>query len=143
MHLIISADNNARNSVLTFEDLDSIKKNLLCYDYKVDINQINIDGVKSLLIDNNSLFINLISNKNILQHEIFTDLLMSVIHLRDEIIFMENDIHNELDMTHLENDIVRVYRNISIQWIDYLEYLQKNYPFLYNNAIRINPFKFN
>ena len=30
-----------------------------------------------------------------------------------------------------------------IQWVDYLKYLNKSYPFLYDNAIRINPFKFN
>ena len=67
---------------------------------------------------------------------------MSVVHLRDEIIFMEKDDNLELNINHLENDVIRVYKNISIQWISYLEYLNKSYPFLYNNAIRVNPFKF-
>ena len=78
-----------------------------------------------------------------MQHEIFTDLLMSAIHLRDEITFYKNDKTDQLDISHLEKDILRVYKNIAIQWVDYLKYLNKSYPFLYDNAIRINPFKFN
>lgn len=142
MHLIISADNNAKNYIVSFEDLSKVKSQIDKHDYKINMDDINIEAIKSVLVQNSNLFINLISNENILQHEIFTDLIMSVIHLRDEIIFMENDIHGELDKRHLENDIIRVYKNITIQWVHYLEYLNKFYPFLYNNAIRVNPFKF-
>lgn len=142
MHLIISADNNAKNYIVSFEDLSKVKSQIDKHDYKINMDDINIEAIKSVLVQNSNLFINLISNENILQHEIFTDLIMSVIHLRDEIIFMENDIHGELDKRHLENDIIRVYKNITIQWVYYLEYLNKFYPFLYNNAIRVNPFKF-
>lgn len=143
MHLIITSDENAKNSILTFDDLYKIKNELLTYNYKVDIKKINIESIKVLLVNNSTLFINLIGNESVHQHEIFTDLLMSIIHLRDEILFWQNDKYDELDILHLENDIIRVYKNITIQWIDYLEYLSKNYPFLYNNAVRLNPFKFN
>ena len=142
MHLIINADKDAKNSITSFDDLNRIKTDISNHDYKIDMECIDLSAIKSILIDNSSLFINLISNESIHQHEIFTDLLMSVIHLRDEIIFMENDKYEEIDITHLENDIIRVYKNITIQWVYYLEYLNKSYPFLYNNAIRVNPFKF-
>ncbi|MGL4912251.1 MAG: hypothetical protein ACRC3Y_07435 [Romboutsia sp.] len=142
MHLIINADKDAKNSITSFKDLNKIKNDISSHDYKIDMDCIDLTTIKSTLIDNSSLFVNLISNESIHQHETFTDLLMSVIHLRDEIIFMENDKYGEIDITHLENDIIRVYKNITIQWVYYLEYLNKFYPFLYNNAIRINPFKF-
>ena len=142
MHLIINADKEAKNSITCFDNLDKIGYDLLKHEYKIDIKEIDLEALKTILIDNSSLLINLISNENLLQHEIFTDLLMSVVHLRDELIFMENNETNGIDITHLENDIMRVYKNITIQWIHYLEYLNKFYPFLYNNAIRINPFKF-
>ncbi|MGL5506392.1 MAG: hypothetical protein ACRDB0_00665 [Paraclostridium sp.] len=142
MHLIISADEDAKNSIISFEDLSKVKSQIGKQDYKINMDEINIEAIKSVLVQNSNLFINLVSNENILQHEIFTDLIMSVIHLRDEIIFMENDIYGEMDIRHLENDIIRVYKNITIQWVHYLEYLNKFYPFLYNNAIRVNPFKF-
>ncbi|CEN92556.1 hypothetical protein [Paraclostridium sordellii] len=142
MHLIIDSDKDAKNYITNFEDLNNIKKCLNEYDYKVDMNNIDLCSIKNILLENNNLFVTLISNENVFQHQIFTDLLMSVVHLRDEIIFMEKDDNLELNINHLENDVVRVYKNISIQWISYLEYLNKSYPFLYNNAIRVNPFKF-
>lgn len=143
MHLIIDSDKDAKNYITNFEDLNNIKKCLNEYDYKVDMNNIDLCSIKNILLENNNLFVTLISNENVFQHQIFTDLLMSVVHLRDEIIFMEKDDSLELNINHLENDVIRVYKNISIQWISYLEYLNKSYPFLYDNAIRINPFKFN
>ncbi|CEO07767.1 Uncharacterised protein [[Clostridium] sordellii] len=142
MHLIIDSDKDAKNYITNFEDLNNIKKCLNEYDYKVDMNNIDLCSIKNILLENNNLFVTLISNANVFQHQIFTDLLMSVVHLRDEIIFMEKDDNLELNINHLENDVIRVYKNISIQWISYLEYLNKSYPFLYNNAIRVNPFKF-
>lgn len=142
MHLIIDADKDAKNYITNFEDLNKIKKSLYEYDYKVDMNYIDLCTIKNILVEHNNLFVTLISNESILQHQIFTDLLMSVIHLRDEIIFMEKDKESGFNTNHLENDVIRVYKNISIQWIFYLEYLSKSYPFLYNNAIRVNPFKF-
>ncbi|MFR9070795.1 MAG: hypothetical protein ACLVIU_10585 [Paraclostridium sp.] len=142
MHFIIDADKDAKNYITNFEDLNKIKKSLYEYDYKVDMNYIDLCTIKNILVEHSNLFVTLISNESILQHQIFTDLLMSVIHLRDEIIFMEKDNELEPNINHLENDVIRVYKNISIQWISYLEYLQKSYPFLYNNAIRVNPFKF-
>lgn len=142
MHFIIDADKDAKNYITNFEDLNKIKKCLYEYNYKVDMKYIDLCAIKNILVEHNNLFVTLISNESILQHQIFTDLLMSVIHLRDEIIFMEKDNGLELNINHLENDVIRVYKNISIQWISYLEYLQKSYPFLYNNAIRVNPFKF-
>lgn len=143
MHLIIDADKDAKNYITNFEDLNKIKKCLYEYNYKVDMKYIDLCAIKNILVEHNNLFVTLISNESILQHQIFTDLLMSVIHLRDEIIFMEKDKDSGFNINHLENDVIRVYKNISIQWISYLEYLSKSYPFLYNNAIRVNPFKFN
>lgn len=142
MHTIIKADENAKNVVTEFDDLKKIERKLLEHDYDIDINKIDIEYLKNLLVKNNDLFINLISNENLLQHEIFTDLLMAVVHLRDEILFIEKHGYSQIDLNHLNNDIIRVYKNISLQWINYLKYLEKFYPFLYNNAIRINPFTF-
>lgn len=142
MHLIIDSDKDAKNYITNFEDLNKIKKCLYEYNYKVDMKYIDLCAIKNILVEHNNLFVTLISNESILQHQIFTDLLMSVIHLRDEIIFIEKDKDSGFNINHLENDVIRVYKNISIQWISYLEYLSKSYPFLYNNAIRVNPFKF-
>lgn len=143
MSYIIDSDDNARSIISMYDDLKTIEKKLLSYDCDVDINKVDIVSLKELLINNNDLLINLVSNENLHLHETFTDLLMAVIHLKDEILFIERHGYSDIDVNHLQGDIMRVYRSINIQWVNYLKYLQKNYPFLYNNAIRINPFKFN
>lgn len=143
MHLIIKVDKRGKNSITLFNDLDEVKNQVEKHKYIIDIEEVDLDKIMDVLLENSNLLVDLISNENIMQHEIFTDLLMSVIHLRDEIIFYKNDKNNQLDISHLEKDILRVYRNITIQWVDYLKYLNKSYPFLYDNAIRVNPFKFN
>jgi len=142
MHLIINADKKAKNSIACFDSLDKIEYDLLKHEYEIDMKQLDLQSLKTILIDNSNLIINLISNENLLQHEIFTDLIMSVVHLRDELVFMKDNETSDIDINHLKNDIMRVYKNITIQWVHYLEYLNKFYPFLYNNAIRVNPFKF-
>lgn len=142
MHLIIKADKGGKNSIISFNNLDEVKNQVEKHDYNIDMKDIDLDEIKDVLLENSNLLVNLISNENITEHEIFTDLLMSVIHLRDEIIFYKNDKNNQLDISHLEKDILRVYKNIAMQWVDYLKYLNKSYPFLYNNAIRLNPFRF-
>ena len=91
MHFIIDADKDAKNYITNFEDLNKIKKCLYEYNYKVDMKYIDLCAIKNILVEHNNLFVTLISNESILQHQIFTDLLMSVIHLRDEIIFIEKD----------------------------------------------------
>lgn len=143
MSLIIKADKGGKNSITSFNNLDDVKNQVEKHNYTIDMKDIDLDEIKDVLLENSNLLVNLISNENIIEHEIFTDLLMSVIHLRDEIIFYKNDKNNQLDISHLEKDILRVYNNIAMQWVDYLKYLNKSYPFLYNNAIRLNPFRFN
>lgn len=142
MHYIIVSDKNTSDFNFNFEDLKYVRTTLTNHDYNIEIDEIDLNSIKNLLVENNNLLINLISNENLLQNQTFTDLIMSIIHLRDEILFFESNTLEEVSKKHLENDILRVYENIVIQWVFYLEYLKKFYPFLYSNAIRVNPFLF-
>ena len=44
------------------------------------------------------------------------------------------------DMAHLAGDLERVYTLLIREWLDYMRYLQKNYPYLFSFAMRTNPF---
>lgn len=44
------------------------------------------------------------------------------------------------DLEHLRIDIKRVYSYISIVWVEYLQYLQSEYPYLFLTAITNNPY---
>ena len=69
---------------------------------------------------------------------------MALMHLRDEILFIQHK--EELDhddSIHLKGDLVRVYKTLTVQWINYLSHLKEFYPFQYNSAIKFNPFTLN
>ncbi|NKF07386.1 hypothetical protein J1C67_12415 [Clostridium gasigenes] len=140
MHLIIQGDKNGKNLICCFDNLKDVETKLITHDHLIDINQININNLEEILLKHRDILINLMSNDNILEHDIFTDLLMSIMHLRDELIFMKNNNKDENTILHLQVDIARVYKNITAQWVNYLYHLEKFYPHLYKTAIQVNPF---
>lgn len=140
MHLIIQGDKDGKNLICCFDNLKDVEVKLINHKHFIDINQINIDTLEVIILKNKDILINLMSNDNILEHETFTDLLMSIMHLRDELIFMKNNNKDENSTIHLQVDITRVYKNITMQWVKYLYHLEKFYPYLYKNAIQVNPF---
>ena len=44
------------------------------------------------------------------------------------------------DREHLAGDIERAYVALIAEWLDYMQHLQKHYPFLFSLALRTNPF---
>lgn len=140
MHLIIKCDPTGKNLICCFDNLKNVELKLQNHKHNVDINKIDIYNLEDILLKNKETLINLMGNDNILEHETFTDLLMSIMHLRDEIIFMKHNTFDDNAMIHLQVDISRVYKNITMQWVKYLYHLEKNYPYLYKNAIQVNPF---
>ena len=77
----------------------------------------------------------------LLEHEAFTDLLRAVFHLTEELAFRK-DVKTipPSDRKHLAGDIKRGYVLLVHQWLAYMEYLKKHYPYLFSLALRTNPF---
>jgi len=71
----------------------------------------------------------------------FTELLLAVAHLKEELGSRENlDALPETDLNHLAGDINRGYALLVEEWLVYLIHLKKHYPYLYSLAARKNPF---
>lgn len=100
-----------------------------------------LEELRELLKRKSDVLLRLIENPNLLEHESFTDLIMSIIHTRDELLH-RNAFHHlpESDYAHIANDIKRTYRFLVPQWLDHLDYLKNNYPYLFHLSIRSNPF---
>lgn len=143
MRIIISSDANAKNLISSFSNLNEVEKIIKNHKHNINIHQIDIVALENLISDNNTILITAISNDNVLEHEIFTDLLMSIMHLKEELSFMKKNNLYDIDFQHLKIDIMRVYKNLTLQWIKYLYHLEKFYPYLYKNAIQVNPFIYN
>lgn len=83
----------------------------------------------------------ILENPTVLEHESFTDLLQATFHLYEELRHRHNfDSLPESDIKHLQGDCEKVYYIIMHEWVNYIQHLLTNYPYLFSLAIRTNPF---
>lgn len=122
----------------------ALEQDLLRVKKTVDIQQIDLSALRTFLADEKQLMINLIANPSLLEHETFSELLMAVSHLGEELALRENILKkypNYDNSEHLSVDMERVYGHLMVQWISYIEHLKTDYPFLFTTALISNPFE--
>ncbi|MBR5503717.1 MAG: hypothetical protein IKV87_04670 [Methanobrevibacter sp.] len=100
-----------------------------------------LKNIQNILVENRDFLINLINNPNLLEKDEFSSLLLALLHLDEELARRGelNDI-KDADFNHLTGDMKRVYSKLVYEWIYYLKYLNKHYPYMISLAIRTNPF---
>ncbi len=123
------------------KDYDRVQKYLFQYSYEVDAAGVNLEELHRFLVERRTFLLRLLENPVLLEHERFTELLRAAFHLAEELDARE-DLQSlpDADLRHLAGDMTRVYRLLAIQWLAYMRYLQKAYPFLFSLALRTNPF---
>jgi hypothetical protein len=97
--------------------------------------------MKRFLAQKREFLLRLLENPNLLEHDTFTDLLLAVFHLADELEH-RTDLTKlpESDLDHLSGDMNRVFTFLVTEWLAYLRYLKSDYPYLFSLAVRTNPF---
>ena len=101
-----------------------------------------MDKLRAFLVQKRGFLLRLLENPNLLEHDTFTDLLWATFHLTEELEARASfDGLPESDLAHLNNDVHRVYQVLISEWVDYVEHLKTNYPYLFSLVVRINPFK--
>jgi len=100
-----------------------------------------LESLKHFLIDKRNFLLVLLENPSLLEHETFTELLRVVFHLTEEL-EQRNDLRHlsRADYEHLELDTERAYKLLIYEWLQYMEYLMNEYPYLFSLALRTNPF---
>jgi len=123
------------------EHFDRVEAFLKNRDYTVDINNGDLEGMRSFVIDKRQFLLRLLENPNLLEHEEFTELLWAVFHLAEELSHRKtvNGLP-DTDYKHLSGDIKRAYGLLIREWLSYMEHLKNSYPYLFSLAVRINPF---
>jgi hypothetical protein len=108
----------------------------------LDCHKIDFEGLKAFLSGKRMFVLGLLQNPNLLEHDRFTDLLWALTHLDEELEARPSlkDLP-EKDLEHLAGDIQRMYDHLSSEWLDYVEHLRSNYPFLYSLVLRTHPFQ--
>lgn len=100
-----------------------------------------LDSLGTLLASKRELIINLINNPNLLEKEEFTSLITAILHLDEELEHRKDlALVNDTDFNHLNGDMERVYNILIHEWVYYLKYLYKHYPYMIALMIRTNPF---
>jgi len=114
------------------------------YHLKVDLDchQLDLEGLRAYLSQKRSFVLGLLENPNLLEHDRFTDLLWALTHLDEELEARPSlkDLP-ENDLEHLAGDIQRMYDHLASEWLDYIEHLKANYPFLFSLVLRTHPFQ--
>jgi len=109
--------------------------------FDIDLEKVNFDALRELLQEKGQLLLRLFENPYLLEHEAFTNLLRSVLHLKEELLSRTDmSALPDSDKAHLIGDMKRVYERLFDQWLAYMAHLNKFYPYLFSLAMRKNPF---
>ena len=121
-------------------DFKTITKQLQSYVGNIRIGNIDLKELCSSLRQKRQFLLGLLQNPNLLEHQSFTETLLAVFHLTEELAARDLTRLSETDLNHLKGDAERAYNHLIQQWVRYMEYVRKNYPFLFAFALRTNPF---
>jgi len=109
---------------------------------ELDCRKMDLGKLKSFLARKREFLLTMLGNPNLLEHDRFTDLLWAVTHLDEELEarLSVSDLP-ERDLDHIAGDIQRLYDHLASEWLDYVEHLKNNYPFLFSLILRTHPFQ--
>ena len=123
------------------DDFSTLNRFMAGYTFNIDPRKVDLTGISGFLKERRNFLLRLLENPVILEHQSFTEVLRSVFHLTEELNRrMDPSSLPDSDLDHLKGDLIRVYKNLALQWVDYVRYLKRNYPYLFSLAMRTNPF---
>jgi hypothetical protein len=125
----------------TKEQFAKAKRAIRGYEFKIDSQCGDLPAMREMLILQREFLLRVLENPNLLEHDTFTGLLMAVFHLTEELATRSNVLElTEADRLHIVIDMKRVYGLLTAEWLDYMQHLRENYPYLFSFAMRTNPF---
>ena len=126
------------------KEFTRVRKSIARHESRINSKEDNLIEIKGFLVDRRPFLLSLLENPNLLEHESFTELLWAVFHLTDELAY-RRDLTRlpDSDLEHLSGDIKRAYKQLILQWLDYMRHLKQDYPYLFSLAMRTNPFDAN
>ncbi len=132
---------NARWKDADYKHLESVLKD---FRYKLDLEKVDLDKLFLLLDGKKELMVNLIANPSLIEHDTFSELLMSVRHVHEELALRkrlnaESESRNDHD--HIKLDLERAYGHLVREWLYYMKHLKERYPYLFVTAMVSNPFE--
>ncbi|MFZ2948809.1 MAG: hypothetical protein WA003_04930 [Desulfuromonadaceae bacterium] len=110
------------------------------HEIHVDSRNGDLAALREFVVNRRTFMLGLLENQNLLEHDKFTDLLWAVFHLLEELEARHSlDVLPPNDLDHISIDIKRAYSNLLRVWVVYMQHLQRDYPYLFSLAVRMNP----
>jgi voltage-gated potassium channel len=118
-----------------------VREQLAAHPYRIDGTRVDFDAMRRFLREKRPFLLALMENPVLFEDDLFTGLLQAVFHLADELL-RRGDLAAvpPSDRAHLVTDAGRVYRSLTLQWLDSMEHLKEHHPYLFSLAMRTNPF---
>lgn len=124
-----------------FRELSEIIKEYKC---EIDINEIDLKLLKISIESKEEFILDLIISSNLDDYEGFDEMLMRILHVRDEFdsLFINNSL-NEEDKLHMTEDICKAYKSLLIFRVKYIKSLKEYYPLMFTKIMKNSPFRVN
>jgi hypothetical protein len=128
----------------TEKDYLSLRERFRHHSWELDRGKIDLNYLKGLLTGKQDMLTRMLESPNLLEREQPTELLRATFHMMEELSARPrlDDLPNS-DVVHLLFDSARVYRLAAGQWLERVQYLKINYPYLFSLVLRTNPFNEN
>ena len=146
LRVIASKDNrNAEIQKLTCKnnitDLLEIESKIKKHECEFSLNEEDLEDIFKTLSDSKDSLVRFIENPYLDEHDIFTDLLQSAFHAYSDIKHRKiKGYYTKADLSHISEDISRLYKYLAKEWIVYFRYIEKEYPYLYKLVLDDIPF---
>ena len=112
------------------------------FKFQVESTAIQLISLRDFLHANKPYLLRMFDNPNLLEHDAFTEMLWALLHVTEELESRESlEGLPKNDIAHLSSDVMRAYRFLTIEWVCYMKYLKKDYPYLFSLSTRKNPFE--
>lgn len=124
------------------KDFKRLTKIIEAYRPEIKMDGVDFEAIDMMLQECRPGLLRLLENPALLEHETFTELLMAVFHLAEEL-RMRYDFASMKtpDHDHLVGDVKRAYVRLGLEWLNYINHMRVHYPYLYSLSMRNNPFK--
>jgi hypothetical protein len=134
-------DQVASGTDWTLERFQAVHAGIGQWKCTLDPATIDLNALREFLVLNEDFLLRIIENPMVFEHESFTDLIFAVTHLTAELKARTDLSHlSPSDQAHLKGDVERVYLRMVPEWVNYMGYLHRSYPYLFSLAMRQNPF---
>ena len=124
------------------KSLKDVLKSLNRYKPQIKADADILKDLKIFMMVNKDFLMRAVQNPNLYEHESFTELILAVFHIYEELSKREalNNLPNK-EYEHLSNDLDSAFIKIVYEWLYYMRNLKKEYPYLFAIELRDSPFK--